>query len=132
MHIPEETIEKILDATDIVEVISEFIELKKAGVNYKGLCPFHQDHTPSLCVSPSRQIFKCFVCGEGGNAVGFLMKHEKMTYAEALRWLAKKYSIDIQECELSEEQETQMKKRDSLFANMAIVESYYHKEFQKS
>ena len=132
MHIPEETIEKILDATDIVEVISEFIELKKAGVNYKGLCPFHQDHTPSLCVSPSRQIFKCFVCGEGGNAVGFLMKHEKMTYAEALRWLAKKYSIDIQECELSEEQEAQMKKRDSLFANMAIVESYYHKEFQKS
>ena len=132
MRITEETIGKIFDATDIVEVVSEFIELKQAGVNYKGLCPFHQDHTPSLYVSPSRQIFKCFTCGEGGNAVTFLMKHEKMTYPEALQWLAKKYSIDIQEYDLSEEQEAQMKKRESLFANMDIVEDFYHKEFMKS
>ena len=132
MHITEETIEKIFDAAEIVEVISKFVELKKSGVNYRGLCPFHQDHTPSLYISPSRQIFKCFVCGEGGNAVTFLMKHENMTYPEALRWLAKKYSIDIQECEMSEEQEALMKKRDSLFSNMAIVEDYYHKEFLKS
>ena len=131
-YIKQDIIEKIYDAADIVEVVGEFVDLKKSGVNYKGLCPFHQDHTPSLSVSPSRQIFKCFTCGEGGNAVTFLMKHEKMTYPEALRWLAKKYSIDIQECELTEEQEALMKKRDSLFANMAIIEDYYHKEFMKS
>lgn len=131
-YIKQDIIEKIYDAADIVEVVGEFVDLKKSGVNYKGLCPFHQDHTPSLSVSPSRQIFKCFTCGEGGNAVTFLMKHEKMTYPEALRWLAKKYSIDIQECELTEEQEALMKKRESLFANMAIVEDYYHKEFMKS
>ena len=131
-YIKQDIIEKIYDAADIVEVVGEFVDLKKSGVNYKGLCPFHQDHTPSLSVSPSRQIFKCFTCGEGGNAVTFLMKHEKMTYPEALRWLAKKYSIDIQECELTEEQEVLMKKRDSLFANMAIIEDYYHKEFMKS
>ena len=106
-YIKQDIIEKIYDAADIVEVVGEFVDLKKSGVNYKGLCPFHQDHTPSLSVSPSRQIFKCFTCGEGGNAVTFLMKHEKMTYPEALRWLAKKYSIDIQECELTEEQEAE-------------------------
>ena len=128
-YIKQDIIEKIYDAADIVEVVGEFVDLKKSGVNYKGLCPFHQDHTPSLSVSPSRQIFKCFTCGEGGNAVTFLMKHEKMTYPEALRWLAKKYCIDIQEYEPTEEQEALMKKRESLFANMAIVEDYYHKEF---
>ena len=84
-----------MEATNIVDVVGEFVNLRKAGVNYKGLCPFHDDTTPSFMVSPARQICKCFACGEGGNAVNFLMKHEQITYPEALRWLAKKYNIDV-------------------------------------
>ena len=95
------TIDKIMDATNIVDVVGEFVNLRKAGVNYKGLCPFHDDKTPSFMVSPSKQICHCFACGEGGNAVNFLMKHEQITYPEALRWLAKKYNIEIEERELS-------------------------------
>lgn len=91
------TIDKIMDATNIVDVVGEFVSLRKAGVNYKGLCPFHDDKTPSFMVSPSKQICHCFACGEGGNAVNFLMKHEQITYPEALRWLAKKYNIEIEE-----------------------------------
>ena len=84
-----------MDATNIVDVVGEFVTLRKAGVNYKGLCPFHDDTTPSFMVSPAKQICHCFACGEGGNAVNFLMKHEQITYPEALRWLAKKYNIDL-------------------------------------
>lgn len=98
------TIDKIMDATNIVDVVGEFVSLRKAGVNYKGLCPFHDDKTPSFMVSPSKQICHCFACGEGGNAVNFLMKHEQITYPEALRWLAKKYNIEIEERELSDEE----------------------------
>ena len=86
-----------MDATNIVDVVGEFVTLRKAGVNYKGLCPFHDDKTPSFMVSPSKQICKCFACGEGGTAINFLMKHEQITYPEALRWLAKKYNIEIQD-----------------------------------
>ena len=93
--IDRETIDKILDATNIVDVVSEFVTLRKSGVNYKGLCPFHDDKTPSFMVSPTKQICKCFSCGEGGTAINFLMKHEQITYPEALRWLAKKYNIEI-------------------------------------
>jgi galactokinase len=92
-----------MEATNIVDVVGEFVTLRKSGVNYKGLCPFHDDKTPSFMVSPARQICKCFSCGEGGNAINFLMKHEQITYPEALRWLAKKYSIEIQERELTDE-----------------------------
>ena len=87
------TIDKIMDATNIVDVVSEFVTLKKTGVNYKGLCPFHDDKTPSFIVSPAKGICHCFACGKGGNAVNFLMEHEQMTYPDALRWLAKKYNI---------------------------------------
>ena len=113
--IDRQTIDKIMDATNIVDVVGDFVTLRKAGVNYKGLCPFHDDKTPSFMVSPSKQICKCFACGEGGTAVNFLMKHEQITYPEALRWLAKKYNIEIQEKELTDEEKQQQNDRDSMF-----------------
>ena len=109
------TIDKILDATNIVDVVGEFVTLRKAGVNYKGLCPFHDDTTPSFMVSPAKNICHCFACGEGGNAVNFLMKHEQITYPEALRWLAKKYNIEIEEKELTPEEQQQQSERESMF-----------------
>ena len=120
------TIDKILDATNIVDVVSDFVTLRKAGVNYKGLCPFHDDTTPSFMVSPSKQICHCFACGEGGNAVNFLMKHEQITYPEALRWLAKKYNIEIQEKELTDEEKKEQSDRESMF----IVNEWAMKYFQ--
>ena len=109
------TIDKIMDATNIVDVVGEFVTLRKAGVNYKGLCPFHDDKTPSFMVSPSKQICKCFACGEGGTAINFLMKHEQITYPEALRWLVKKYNIEIEERELTDEEKKEQSDRESMF-----------------
>ena len=120
------TIDKIMDATNIVDVVSEFVTLRKAGVNYKGLCPFHDDTTPSFMVSPSKQICKCFACGEGGTAINFLMKHEQITYPEALRWLAKKYNIDIQEKELTDEEKQQQSDRESMFIVNEWAMNYFH------
>ena len=121
------TIDKIMDATNIVDVVGEFVTLRKAGVNYKGLCPFHDDKTPSFMVSPSKQICKCFACGEGGTAINFLMKHEQITYPEALRWLAKKYNIEIQEKDLTEEELKEQSDRESMF----IVNEWAMHYFQK-
>lgn len=115
-----------MDATNIVEVVSEFVSLRKSGANYKGLCPFHDDTTPSFYVSPARGICHCFTCGKGGNAVNFLMEHEQMTYPESLRWLARKYHIEIQERELSEEEKRQENERESMF----IVNEWAAKYFQ--
>ena len=115
-----------MDATNIVDVVGEFVTLRKAGVNYKGLCPFHDDKTPSFMVSPSKQICKCFACGEGGTAVNFLMKHEQITYPEALRWLAKKYNIEIQEKDLTEEELKEQSDRESMF----IVNEWAMRYFQ--
>ena len=120
------TVDKIMDATDIVEVVSEFVTLRKSGVNYKGLCPFHDDKTPSFMVSPARQICKCFSCGEGGNAVNFLMKHEQITYPEALRWLAKKYNIEIQERELTDDEKREQSERESMFVVNEWACQYFH------
>lgn len=120
------TIDKILDATNIVDVVGEFVSLRKAGVNYKGLCPFHDDTTPSFMVSPAKNICHCFACGEGGNAVNFLMKHEQITYPEALRWLAKKYNIEIEEKELTPEEKQQQSERESMF----IVNEWAMEYFQ--
>ena len=120
------TIDKIMDATNIVDVVSEFVTLRKAGVNYKGLCPFHDDTTPSFMVSPSKQICKCFACGEGGTAINFLMKHEQITYPEALRWLAKKYNIDIQEKKLTDEEKQQQSDRESMFIVNEWAMNYFH------
>ncbi len=124
--IDRETVDKIMDAVNIVEVVGEFVNLRKAGVNYKGLCPFHDDKTPSFMVSPARQICKCFACGEGGNAVNFLMKHEQITYPEALRWLAKKYNIEIQERELSEDEKREQSDRESMFIVNEWACQYFH------
>jgi DNA primase len=114
-----------MDATNIVDVVSEFVTLRKAGVNYKGLCPFHDDTTPSFMVSPSKQICKCFACGEGGTAINFLMKHEQITYPEALRWLAKKYNIEIQEKELTDEEKQQQSDRESMFIVNEWARNYF-------
>ena len=119
------TIDKIMDATNIVDVVGEFVTLRKAGVNYKGLCPFHDDKTPSFMVSPSKQICKCFACGEGGTAINFLMKHEQITYPEALRWLAKKYNIEIQEKELTDEERQQQRDRESMFIVNEWARNYF-------
>ena len=120
------TVDKIMEATDIVDVVGEFVNLRKAGVNYKGLCPFHDDKTPSFMVSPARQICKCFACGEGGNAVNFLMKHEQITYPEALRWLAKKYNIEIQERELTDDEKREQSDRESMFVVNEWACQYFH------
>ena len=98
------TVDKILDAANIVDVVSDFVTLKRAGSNLKGLCPFHDDRTPSFMVSPARNYCKCFACGEGGSPVGFIMKHEQLSYPDALRYLAKKYGIKIEEKELTQEE----------------------------
>ena len=102
--IDRNTIQRIMDAADIVDVVKEFVTLRKAGVNYKGLCPFHDDKTPSFTVSPSKQLCKCFSCGKGGNVVHFIMEHEQMSYPEAIRWLGKKYGIEIEEKELTDDE----------------------------
>lgn len=120
------TIAKIMDATKIEEVVSEFVTLKKRGINYVGLCPFHNDSNPSFSVSPTRGICHCFTCGKGGNAINFLMELEQMTYPDALRWLAKKYKIEIQERELTNEEKQRESERDSMF----IVNDWAAKYFQ--
>ncbi len=109
------TIDRILDAAQIYEVVSDFITLRKRGVNYVGLCPFHEDTTPSFYVSPAKGLCKCFACGKGGNAVHFIMEHEQMSYYEALRYLAKKYGIEVKERELSREEKIAQSERESLF-----------------
>ena len=109
------TIDRIMAAADIVDVVSEFVSLRKAGVNYKGLCPFHDEKTPSFVVSPAKGYCHCFSCGKGGNAVGFIMEHEQMTYPEALRWLARKYNIEIRERELTDDERREAGERESMF-----------------
>ena len=125
-HIDRATVDKLFDAINIVDVVGEFVTLRKAGVNYKGLCPFHDDKTPSFMVSPSKQICKCFSCGEGGNAVSFLMKHEQFTYSEALHWLAKKYNIEIAETEYTEAERRQRSERESMLIVNEWAMQYFH------
>ena len=109
------TVEKIKDAANIVDVVSEFVSLRRSGANYKGLCPFHNERTPSFFVSPSRGICHCFSCGRGGTPINFIMEHEQMTYVEALRWLARKYNIEIKERELTDKERQEQSERDSMF-----------------
>lgn len=119
------TIERIKDAANIVEVVSEFVTLRKSGSNYKGLCPFHDEKTPSFYVSPARGTCHCFGCGKGGNPVGFIMEHEQMTYPEALRWLARKYHIEIKERELSDDKKREQSERESMFIVNEWAASYF-------
>ena len=119
------TIERILDATEISDVVSDFVTLRKRGVNMLGMCPFHNEKTPSFTVSPAKGIFKCFGCGKGGNSVNFIMEHENLTYPEALKWLAKKYHIDVIEHEDTEEQKQLNDERESLMIVSGFAQKYF-------
>lgn len=123
--IDQGTIDRIMDAAQIVDVVSQFVTLKRRGINYVGLCPFHSDKTPSFYVSPSKNICKCFACGEGGTAVHFIMKHEQLSYYEALKFLAKKYNIEIQEREFTDEQKQAYNERESLFILNDYARDYF-------
>ena len=120
------TVDRILEAANIVDVISEYVSLRKAGTSYKGLCPFHDDRTPSFSVSPAKGVYKCFSCGEAGNVVNFIMKHDQMTYPEALKVLAKKYGIEVTERELTTEEKQLENERESMF----LVNEWAAKYFQ--
>lgn len=126
--IPQETIGQIFETARIDEVVGDFVQLKKKGTNLWGLCPFHNEKTPSFSVSPAKGIYKCFGCGEGGNSVNFIMSHEHMTYPEALRFLAKKYNIEIEEEQLTPEREAELSERESLF----LVMQYAQRKFSEN
>ncbi|HRH48860.1 MAG TPA: DNA primase [Panacibacter sp.] len=125
--ISQQTIQQITSRIDIIDVIGEFVKLKKRGTNYLGLCPFHGEKSPSFTVSPAKEIYKCFGCGRSGNTITFLMEHEKQTYVEALRWLANRYNVEIEETQVSDEVRQQLLSADSLY----IVNSFAQKFFAK-
>ena len=126
--IPQETVNRILDAAQIVDVVGDFVTLKKRGSNHVACCPFHNEKTPSFSVSASKGIFKCFGCGKSGTAVGFVMEHENLSYTEALRYLAKKYNIEVVEKEESAEEIAQRQRNESLL----LVSEYAGKFFADS
>ncbi len=126
------TIQRIIDTAEITEVIQDFVNLKKRGVNYLGLCPFHNEKTPSFTVSPSKGIYKCFGCGKGGNAVNFIMEHEHLSYPESLKYLAKKYNIEVVEKELTAEEIQQQNERDSLLIVTKFANSYFQEKLHKN
>ena len=126
------TVDRILDAANIVDVVSDFVTLKRAGVNLKGLCPFHDDTTPSFMVSPAKNLCKCFACGEGGSPVHFIMKHEQLSYPDALRYLAKKYGIEIQEKELTKEELESRNDRDSMFIVNEWARDWFQNELNNT
>lgn len=123
--ISRQTIQQILSRIDIVEIIGGFVRLKKRGVNYLGQCPFHNEKTPSFTVSPTKEIYKCFGCGKSGNTISFLMEHEKYSYAEALKWLANKYNVEVEETEVSPEQKIKQQSADSLYIINAFAQKYF-------
>ena len=129
--IDHNTIQKIIDTAEITEVVQDFVNLKKRGVNYLGLCPFHNEKTPSFTVSPSKGIYKCFGCGKGGNAVNFVMEHEHLGYPEALKYLAKKYNIEVVEKELTAEEIQQQNERDSLLVATKFANTYFQEKLHK-
>ena len=119
------TIQQILSRIDIIEIVGTFVKLKKRGTNYLGLCPFHNEKSPSFTVSPAKEIYKCFGCGRSGNSIGFLMEHEKYTYVEALRWLAQRYNVEIEETEVSPEQKLQQQSAESLFIINNFAQQFF-------
>ena len=125
--IAQHTIQQILSRIDIVEIVGSFVKLKKRGTNYLGLCPFHNEKSPSFTVSPSKEIYKCFGCGASGNTISFLMEHEKYSYVEALRWLAQKYNVEIEEKEVSAEVKQQQLLADSLYIINNFAREYFTK-----
>lgn len=130
--IPKETVDRIFDLARIDEVVGEFVSLKKRGANMIGLCPFHNEKSPSFNVSPARGIYKCFGCGKGGNSVNFIMEHEHISYPEALRWLAKKYNIEIEEEEQSPEQAARDNERESLYIVSSFAQKHYTKNLHET
>lgn len=125
--IDRETVQRILDTADIVDVVSDFVSLKRRGANYIGLCPFHNERTPSFSVSKSKGICKCFSCGKGGSPVNFIMEIEQMSYQEALRYLAKKYNIEIVEHEMSDQEREEESQRESMLAvNSFALQHFEH------
>ena len=120
------TVDKIMNAANIVDVVSEFVSLRKSGSSYVGLCPFHDDRTPSLSVSPSKGVYKCFSCGKAGHVVKFIMDHEQLPYNEALMWLARKYHIEVRERELTEEEKRERSERESMFIVNEWALKYFH------
>ena len=126
--IKQSDIDKVLDAASIVDVVSDFVQLKRAGANFKGICPFHKDSTPSLSVSPARNICKCFACGEGGTPVNFVMKHEGMTFPEAIKYLAKKYGIHIEESVPTATEQEEQKLREAMWIANDIICKEYHRQ----
>ena len=120
------TIDRIIDAADIVDVVSGYVTLRRAGASYKGLCPFHDDKTPSFYVSPSKGLCKCFSCGKGGNVVHFIMEEEQLSYYEALKFLAKKYGIEVEDRQLTDEERLQQNERESMFAVNEWASNYFH------
>lgn len=130
--ISQQTIQQITSRIDIIDVIGEFVKLKKRGVNYLGNCPFHNEKTPSFTVSPTKEIYKCFGCGKSGNTIGFLMEHEKYSYTEALKWLANRYNVEIEETEVSPEQKQQQLVADSLYIINAFAQKYFTKQLHET
>jgi DNA primase len=123
--ITQESIQQVQSRIDILDVVGNFVKLKRRGANYLGLCPFHNERTPSFTVSPSKEIFKCFGCGKSGNTISFLMEHEKLTYVESIRWLATRFNVEIQETEASAEQKLQQQTTESLFIINSFAQKYY-------
>src|SRR6202166_4682147 len=123
--IAQQTIQQILSRIDIIEIVGGFVKLKKRGVNYLGLCPFHNEKTPSFTVSPAKEIYKCFGCGRSGNTISFLMEHEKFSYVEALKWLANRYNVEVEETELSPEVKLQQQAADSLYILNAFAQKFF-------
>src|SRR5215510_10434445 len=122
------TIQTILNRIDILDVIGGFVKLKRRGANYLGLCPFHNEKTPSFTVSPSKEIYKCFGCGKSGNTISFIMEHEKYSYVDALKWLANRYGIEIEETfQTNEQRETQLA-ADSLYIINAFAQQFFTKQ----
>ncbi len=135
--IPQSTIQSIIDTARIEEVVGDFVHLKKRGVNLLGLCPFHNEKTPSFTVSPAKGIYKCFGCGAAGSSVGFIMEHEHLSYPEALKYLARKYQIEVEEEEQSAEQIAQYNERESMlqtvdFAAIFFVDQLWETDKGKS
>ncbi len=123
--ISQTTIQQILGRLDIIDTIGGFVKLKKRGSNYLGLCPFHNEKTPSFTVSPSKELYKCFGCGRSGNTISFIMEHEKYSYVEALKWLANKYGIEIEETFQTDEQKQTQLAADSLFIINAFAQQFF-------
>jgi DNA primase len=130
--ISQQTIQQILSRIDIIEIVGGFVKLKKRGTNYLGLCPFHNEKTPSFTVSPTKEIYKCFGCGRSGNSISFLMEHEKYSYVEALRWLANKYNVEVEETETSPEAKQIQQVSDSLYIINNFAQQYFSNQLFNS